>query len=672
MGAFLDAVRQDRVPGPLRRQFKLSVWDNSFSTLRGDVEDENVHLAGRILYKKAEVVRKLLKMTFSEHINATTKIRAFVALANRDTLILQEKVCTSHAALTDASDLVVLSDLAAIRLPLQGGHSFSPDEIIQSIVDGGQVSIKVVLGLKQSLSGSANFKKLDWKDLVSDFNLGNLYQQLEQLWDDCLWNDYRVDDGPVAKLFMPRDPFWSQLHAASRARQSNLMMEFFGRARAHLKQLVAEGRNPLFGSKEVKSIEKVGRRKIVRFSSSEKLSEHALSLQIARAYASEPYYSNLLEAPQQGLGGGSLNELISAWHVVVQCSELLIKRMGTEEPKLAPAESNSLNDFAPVLQRDALRRAIHESVGVDYKRSGYLLDFLTYRADPAQELWAQPLVLVNVDSLAPLFAAARYADLLRLVDVWLRQLGVDMQARGPAFEAYVRTELKEQISASPLLSGAKVLEKEFVLRPTIGRDEEIDILVVLGNLVLVGEAKCSVPPTDAKAYALHRKMVEKATAQVNRKAQAVEANRDLFRTRLAELGVEVPEAFIVLPVVILNAAFHAGMAVGSVPVVDLYILSVFFSGKLVEVAKGQDMVPVRERILYLTVEEAVSEAAGILRAPPQLELFVRGLREQQVKIQALAPDDWAGEYTSFDCIVDASHLTADHRNGLTVQNNRDL
>ena len=120
MGAFLDAVRQDRVPGPLRRQFKLSDWDNSFSTLRGDVEDENVHLAGRILYKKAEVVRKLLKMTFSEHINATTKIRAFVALANRDTLILQEKVCTSHAALTDYLPLHYLplglpSDVATLR-----------------------------------------------------------------------------------------------------------------------------------------------------------------------------------------------------------------------------------------------------------------------------------------------------------------------------------------------------------------------------------------------------------------------------------------------------------------------------------------------------------------------------------------------------------------------------
>lgn len=653
MGNFVDAVRQDKIPGPLRREFKIKRWNDSFATLGQDDVDQNLHLVGLLLYSKAVLIRKQLKMTFSRQINATTKVRAFIALVNNDMLAVQRKMAAARSELASSKPKVSMPDIAGIRLPLADGQSFSVDAIVQSLVDGVQISLKVVLSLNESLSGSARFKGLLWNDVAFDFNLGNFYQQIEQLWDDCLWNDYQCKNIAIGKFFSPRNAFWGKLKAASRTRQMNLALEFFARSQIALDELVARGR--LLPQRNVRSIEKENRRQVIRFTALGEPSQQTRMLLVAQEYAREPYYAEMLSEPQTAIGGASLDDLLKAWAIVVQCTQLLSEKASDQNLENALLIDRSAS-LAPVLQREALRRAFQESLGSDYEQSGSLVEFLIYRGLPIQELWAQPLVPVSDDTVAPIFAAVLYADPLRLVDVWLRQFGVDMGVRGAAFEAHVRAELKECIESSPLLSHSKVLDKEFVLRPKEDRNEEIDVLFVVGNLVVVGEAKCSVPPTDAKAYALHRRLIEKAVAQVSRKADAIERHHDVFRSRLTEMGIDLPSDFKILPIVILNAAFHAGMAVDGVPVVDMYVLSVFFSGKLVEVAMGTDMKSIREKVLYKSVDEAVDQAASILQSPPQMALFVNGVREIDVRMHAVAAGDWEATYQTFDCAVDTSHL----------------
>jgi hypothetical protein len=656
MGSFVDGVRQERVVGPLRRGFKPATWDKEFANLGNDEADKSLHMVGRLLHAKATTIRESLKMTLQKEINSTTKLRAFVALANRDTLTLKRKTQAAQDELAQSKEVVAMSELAALRIPLSGGQSYSPDEIVQSLVDGLQISIRAVLDLRQPIAGNPKSEGLVWDDVAFDFNLGCFYEQVEELWDDCLWNDYVCNEVKQGKFFSPNDPFWKILHAASRARQANLAIEFFTRSDVALEQLLAQGRIPLFNTREVKSVDRDHRRQVVRLAPASKPTEEGRRLIAARAYASEPYYTELINEPQEILGGASLSELMQAWTVVVQCSKLLAEKLLLNRAGDGPPSSSWLSTLAPVLQRDALRRAVHESVGVDYRQSGNLVDFLTYRGQPNQELWAQPLVLVGDDTFSPIFAAAHYADLQRLIDVWLRQLGVDMGVRGPAFEKHVRTEIKEQIENSPLLGTSIVLDDGFVLRPSGERDEEIDILIVVDDLVFIGEAKCSVPPTDAKAYALHRKLVMGAVAQVNRKATAVDKHRELFCAQLADKGIAITDKFKVLPVVIMNAAFHTGMAVNDVPVVDLHVFSIFFSGELVEAAMGRNMTPVSTRSLYTSASDAADRADAIFRSPPQMELFVKGVREASVRVPAITDRDWEGRYLTFDCIVDASHL----------------
>ncbi|MFN7611319.1 MAG: hypothetical protein ACK5QX_10355, partial [bacterium] len=243
-------------------------------------------------------------------------------------------------------------------------------------------------------------------------------------------------------------------------------------------------------------------------------------------------------------------------------------------------------------------------------------------------------------------------NLRRLVDVWLRQLGVEMDRRGPAFEDFVRTEIARQIASSRLVSVSKCMGQSFKFRPRGVREEEIDVVLVVGTRVLLGEAKCSVFPTESKQYAMHRHLVIEATQQIKRKCDAVEARRDEFRVQLRDRGLEVPEDFKVVPAVILNFAVHCCTSVDAVPVIDLHVLETFFAGELIDFAEmdsDRGLEAMAKRVFYADVDEAVDRLESFMLSPPQMEVFRRGLSERWVPIPAISDGDWPAVYLKVEC-----------------------
>lgn len=304
------------------------------------------------------------------------------------------------------------------------------------------------------------------------------------------------------------------------------------------------------------------------------------------------------------------------------------------------------------MQIDALAQAIAAAVNIQLIQARAILEFLIFRGDDGQELWAQPLVPISIEGVSPMFAATTSPNLGRLVDIWMRQIGIDLGLRGTAFEDYVNLELRKDISASPLLNGAKVIENGIVFKPPEDRDEQIDTVLVVGDLVILGESKCILHPAEAKQIAMHRKTVIDAVAQVKRKTASVEKYSRTFRDQLRLQGIELPEKFRILPIVILNGSIHSGFEVDGVPVVDLYILNVFFSGELIDMARQYadgHIEHVKKRVLYSDADEASRIAAEYFSAPPQMEFVLSGMKKRWVPIAKVSDNDWAGMYLAFEC-----------------------
>lgn len=651
MGRFLEGVQKDEVVGPLRRQFKLAKWNKAFKDLADDDADISLHHIGILIHAKANSIRAALSVTTHTNVSATTKLRALVAIANHNLLAVLRKTRAAFEVVAQSDGRTLTSDLTSIRIPLLIGDSFSPDEVIQSTVDAVQIPIKVILGNAQSLAGSPNFGTSDWEGYRFDFNLGQAYFSMEELWDDCLWNGFRPDVQKLLTKFSPVDHFWLRLRAASQARQDNLNLQFFAMSEKHESHIGMHGG---LGFRDIQHIGKNGRKQVIKLCPPNQPTQEGAHLASLFAYACEPYYKELLNDAISTLDNGTLNELLQVWAVVIRCAEVLKTQLeGVEFSSDSENPNSWLPAHAPVLQINVLTRTIVESVGVSYQRATAFLHFLTYKGNPGQELWAQPLVPVGDNTAAPIFAVTSHPNLRRVVDVWLRQLEVDMGLRGLAFERHLRERIQRDIKSSPLLSNTQVLSTGLKFRPPEDREEEIDLVIVVGDLVILGEAKCSVSPTEAKQYARHRDLVIGATVQIQRKALAVSAHRSIFRTRLKELGIELSPDFNILSVVVMNDAINSGMPVNGVPILDENIVSIFFSGEIVDIAErltNGEFVPLQKRTIYANAKEAAEKANAFFSAPPQFDVFLNGVTQRDVTVPAVNDDDWAAVYVAYDCV----------------------
>lgn len=660
MGKFTEQVQSGAVAGPLRRNFTPAKWNIAFaSVVEPDEGDRCLYQAALVIHSKLENIRACLTLSSSSSLSPTTKLRAFVAGANHNYLVAKTKTqsaiekATSDLKLSGAEGLRPEQLAAQIKLELKGGFEWSPDEVVESLADGMEVPVRFALKGNPSLAGNPRMNEVEWADVALEINLGVMFKQAEDLWDDCLWNDYRiVEQGPL-KVFIPHDLEAAQGYAVGHVRRFTLGMGYQFMAKKYHRELMARGLAPRI--REVQGVEQQGRRQVLKLSKPGQESEALEELFVMRGLANEPYYVELLEEPLESLGGLTLSAVLDAWMVISRSALVLVDRLANKEVQADPDSPAHvwLPTFAPVLQTNALIQALHSAAHIKPADGKRLIEFFTFRGQAGQEIWASPLVPVGVGTVAPVFPAVMSPNLRRLVDVWMRQLGIDLARRGPAFEAHLRSSVIDSIRSSKILAGhAAAIKDDYTFRPPSGRAEQIDVLFAIGTTVFVGEAKCILEPTEAKGIAMHRKTVLEAAGQARRKAQCLTDNREAFVADARRLGMNLPIDFKVVHFVVVSSATHVGISADGVPVVDEYILDKFIEGELEDIAFEYNQLRVHERvktIFYTDVADAQAKAPQYFARPPQVERLLEGLKARMVPIHKVADDDWRGLVLTVTC-----------------------
>jgi hypothetical protein len=661
MGQFTERVQSGAIPGPLRRSFTPDRWSREFaSTSEPDERDRYVHEAALVIHNKLETIRSRLRLSSSPSLSATTKLRAFIAGANHNFVVARTK---SRDAFEKAGAERAKKGLegfwpgqlaAEIKLELRGGFEWSPDEIVESLVDGIEVPVRFALQGNPSLAGNPRMNQVQWSDIVLELNLGIMFRHAEDLWDDCLWNGYRVIDKGRMKAFIPQDLDVVRGYVIGHARRIALAMGYQVMATKYHRGLVERGLLPRL--REVRAIEQHGKQQVLKLSKTSEHTETQEELFVMRGYANEPYYSELLEEPLALLDGLTLSSVLDAWMVISRAALVLVERVAKDDAQIAPDSParSWLPEYAPVLQIDALVQALFAAAAIRPADGKRLVEFFTFRGAPGQEIWASPLVPVGSTTVAPVFAAVVSPNLRRLVDIWMRQVGLDLGKRGPAFEAHVRANAVDSIASSNVLAGHAVCIKDsYTFRPPADREEEIDLLFVIGSTVFVGEAKCVLEPTEAKGVAMHRKTVLGAANQIERKAQALLDNREAFVADVRRFGITLPTDFAIVRLIIVSTAAHVGTPANGVPVVDEYILEKFLVGELEDVAvKGGDL-EIQQRvktIFYTDLAEAQAKASQYFAQPPQLQPLLEGVVGRVVPIYAIDAQDWQGVVMTLACV----------------------
>lgn len=666
MGKFFDAIQKDEVISPLRRGFKSKDWEQAYKVLREDDKDERLYHLGLLILSKANEIRSNLKVVSSEKINKTTKLRSFIAVLNYNHCLLLRDTRAAFMSKGGKDKLVMIHELAEMKLNLQSGASFTPDEIVQSMVDGAQVPIKFILSNQKETDGKPEYSHVNWDGVISDFNLGILYTHIEAIWDDCLWNDFLMLEKEKLAIFSPENVIWQSRLVASQFRTDNLNMQRSDQAGIFFSRFDEKKLQEIIGIRNIKGLQKAGRKQVISFEKSS-LTDVAIPLFAARLYASEPYYSELLSESQIHLCGASLNDLLKAWAIVSNLAIVMRNNLLNEDT--THKSLSLLQNYTPIIQIDVLARAISTELSIQLDQANALVKFLTFEAKIGQELWAQPLIQLSDKSLAPLFSAAISPNLRRIIDVWLKQLDVDMSRRGPAFENHINEYIETTINSSTFLKNARVLPKGMRFRPIGDREEQIDTVFVIDDLVIVGESKCIRHPTEAKEFSFYRKTVIDAAHQIKRKENSVERHREAFHHALLSQGIHISPAFKILPIVVLNGSIYAGFEVDNVPIIDEYILNVFFQGELVDFAlrhSNGNIEHIKKRIIYSSYEDAAKAAPEYFRSPPQMKAFWEGIKQRWVPIPDITEKDWKGIYLTFECKLDIESETKDFADRLSL------
>lgn len=661
MGEFTKQVQSDKVPGPLRRNFTAERWKKAFDAAGNpDKDDHGIYDAALVIHQKLENIRSRLKLSSSPSLSATTKLRAFVAAANHNFLLARTK---TREAIQKTGEVRAQMDsggfrfeefVSGVKLELSDGFEWSPNEVVESLVDGIEVPVRFALKSTPDLSGNPRMDLVKWEDISLELNLGIMFRHVENLWDDCLWNRYRVVEQGGAKVFIPQDVDTKRGHSVGIVRRLSLAMGYTAMATRYHREMTARGLLPRV--REVRAIERKGKRQVVKVSRPNESTRAMEELFVMRSYVNEPYYSELLDEALPALGGLTLSAILDAWMVISRAALILEEAVNKKDVRPAdPGPAHTwLPEYAPVLQIDALAQALTLAAGIKPGDGRMLIEFFTYRGQPGQEIWAQPLVPVGSATVAPVFAAVVSPNLRRLVDVWMRQAGVDLGKRGPAFEAHIRASVLDSIASSKVLASHAVCTKDdYTFKPSGGRDEQIDLLVVFGSTVLLAEAKCILEPTEAKGIAMHRKTVVGAAEQAQRKAQTLNDNREEFVADMKCFGIDLPQDFKVLPLVVVSTATHVGVSVSGVPVIDEYILGKFLEGELEDVAMAGENFQIQhsvKTIFYADLADAEAKALEYFASPPQVRRLLNGVKGRAVPIYAINEQDWEGLAITTECV----------------------
>jgi hypothetical protein len=224
--------------------------------------------------------------------------------------------------------------------------------------------------------------------------------------------------------------------------------------------------------------------------------------------------------------------------------------------------------------------------------------------------------------------------------MWLEKGGLDdttlRQHRGDTYEAEYRSTIGAAITKNSIFSEAHCAERE--IKATSDFNEQIDMLIRLGDMLIVAEVKCWLFPADPFERFQHFKKLKLAATQAVRKAEAIRTRPDVAAKALG-LSEDEVRALRTVPIVVTNQGFGFSLEIEGCRVVEAAFLKTFLgtgsliAGLSMDVRTGAT-TPI-DMTLYQTEKQATDRFESIIAKPAVLYRFVDRIEEKFMPFPSL-------------------------------------
>ena len=610
--SFVQAVRSRKIAQPVQLKFSLTEWETGFSKHSDNsTEDNSLFLAGKVLASGLETARNLVGEWPLDQLPLENATRTLIGLVNRDFFIVQEKSrgLTEHTT----GKLLGIGSMAERKIETSiPGHSSNPVWLIETMISAVRFPLSQLMksqgtGQKRSASEIA-------ETILRHHVVAGLYEQLSEFWRDCLWGDRQIIELDRSYLIKPLNPELDIERAVGWFRWGSLQAEIALHMSQLWSELVAKHGTEMVVLRVRSLTRKKGRTNAVLGST---IPDTPPTRYLAQIAAKEIYWNELLEEKLPMFGNVTARELMATWNVISALAEYYSE-------VLEPIASKSRNpsQLCPSITQDDLVTVVIKQMGVSRSKAQSLVSCFIHRSvrdDP----WIRPLVPMDSaqSNLALILAPYLMPNLIRSVEHWLHEGGIQEDRKGVLFEQHVRLRMAEKLKNSAGLRHTHVLQESFELSVD-GTSEEIDLVWVMNTKIAIAELKCQKFPTNSMEEHNYVETIRGASAQISRKREFLEQHRNEANAALAHHHDVAYDAEII-PIVLINTPLFAGSVVDGIPVLDLMLVDAYLHGKaslFVIVSKEESKSHLEPRF-YGTPEAAEEGFSQYSRGPATTELY---------------------------------------------------
>jgi hypothetical protein len=213
---------------------------------------------------------------------------------------------------------------------------------------------------------------------------------------------------------------------------------------------------------------------------------------------------------------------------------------------------------------------------------------------------------------------------LRKTEAWLEKGGVDdnlsKDARGDVYEDQYRQKLCNAIAKNELFKEARCAPSE--VKKTAEFEEQIDLLIRLGDILIVGEIKCWLFPADPYEQFNHLKKLRFAAEQAKRKASLLQGRPDVAAKSLG-LTEDECRKLRVVALVVTNQGFGFSLNVDDCAVTEAAFLETYLAAGTIVTAAAMDTRTGQMETTTTTLYERETQAADRFEAAMACPIVLR-------------------------------------------------
>ena len=501
----VEEIQNQQLAGPNARAFDPKAWLERGAKSGCSDEDLLIIAIGMLFSSGLDELRKRLSFISRKAVPSGLKQLSFISLCNRECL-LAEVIAGESVDQINVDKVVSIDKLALQQMEIAGGR-YLPSEICETAVDISTALLRMCPAA--TAETLASLSDQPWDEIARDFRVANAYVCIEDLWMSVVWNGVRLmKHSPF--VFAPKNEEAERIRVVSEHRYLLTIVQRFNIRFLNMKRAFDSGElAPTPINQLVARIENDGE---VAISAALAGNDFAAYSATVKSLVPNYYRKMAMDGAPEDCDL-SLMLVVDAYLLLMGLAQS-IAQPAIQELKRERKEDDyqaSWAKLAPSIPAPALIEAIEGGLNIPKLLAEKLIKFLTFRgmgkkADnaPLDELWSSPFVQTSEETFALCVHPLLHPNFQWLIDVWLKRLGFPLDFRGNEFEQFARSSIALRVVNSSLKSSSQICTSSFEFTPTGGREEEIDLLMVLGDKVVVGEIKCFLQPVSPVDRKNHR------------------------------------------------------------------------------------------------------------------------------------------------------------------------